>query len=102
MKYPKAHSPALHPVGFAFDLNLADEWGDGLDRVRHIEQSKQWQARVRQPRVNALADRPDLEVARQGREGLDRIISHDVVKLPHQTLVGSEHDRTCRTRAGGK
>ena len=87
-------------MGFALDLNLSDEWGDGLDRIRHAEQSKQRQAGVRQACVNALTDRPDLEVAGQGHEGLDRVISNNVVKLPYQTLVGSKHDRACRSRAG--
>ena len=40
---------------FAFNLNLPDERGDGLDRVRHGEESDQRQTRVRQTRMNTTA-----------------------------------------------
>src|ERR1039458_1527167 len=75
---------------FTFNLNLPHERGDGLDGVRHREQSDQRQARVRQTRMNTLADGPDMTFSRQSREGLDRIIGHNVVKLAHQTLIGPE------------
>ena len=67
---------AFVPMRFAFNLNLPDERGDGLDGVRHGEESDQRQARVRQTRMNTLADRPDLGFAGQSRESLDRIIGH--------------------------
>ena len=56
---------ALAVARFAFHLNLPDERGDGLDGVRHGEESHQRQARVRQARMNALADGPDLGFAGQ-------------------------------------
>ena len=65
-----------------------------------VKSPDQRQARVRQTRMNALADRPDLSFAGQSREGLDRIIGHHVVELPHQSLVGPENDRADRTRIG--
>ena len=49
----------------ALDENLPDERGDGLDGIRHGEESDERQARVRQARMNALADGPDLGFARQ-------------------------------------
>jgi len=85
---------------FAFNLNLPDERGDGLDRVRHGEESDLRQARVRQTRMNALTDRPDVTFSGQSREGLDRIIGHNVIKLPHQSLIGPENDRAYRARIG--
>ena len=45
-------------VRFAFDLNFSYERGDGLDEIRNGEQSYGRKARIRQPRVNALADGP--------------------------------------------
>src|ERR1017187_8154208 len=50
--------------------------------------------------MNALTDGPDLGFARQSCECLDRIIGHHVIKLAHQSLVGSENDRANRTRIG--
>ena len=100
MEYPKAGILAFVPMRFAFNLNLPDERGDGLDGVRHGEESDQRQARVRQTRVNTLADRPDLSFAGQSCEDLDRIIGHHVVKLPNQSLIGPENDRAYRTRSG--
>src|ERR1022692_993464 len=88
------------PMRFTFNLNLPHERGDGLDGVRHREQSDQRQARVRQTRMNTLADGPDMTFSRQSREGLDRIIGHNVVKLAHQTLIGPENDCAYRTRMG--
>src|SRR5664279_3188124 len=85
---------------FTFNLNLPHERGDGLDGVRHREQSDQRQARVRQTRMNTLADGPDMTFSRQSREGLDRIIGHNVVKLAHQTLIGPENDCAYRARMG--
>src|SRR6202050_2410779 len=85
---------------FAFNLDLPYERGDGLDRVRHGEESDLRQARVRQTRMNALADRPDVTFSGQSREGLDRIIGHNVVKLTHQSLIGPENDRAYRTSIG--
>jgi hypothetical protein len=84
----------------ALHENLPDERGDGLDGVRHGEESQQRQARVRQARMNALTDGPDLGFGRQSRQRLDRIIGHHIVKLAHQSLVGTEHDRANRTRNG--
>ena len=43
--------------------------------------------------MNALADGPNFGLAGQSSEGFDRIIGHHVVKLTHQSLVGSENDR---------
>ena len=91
---------AFGPMRFAFDLNLSDKRGDGLDGIRHGEKSDQRQARVRQARMNALTDGPDLGFAGQSCECLDRIIGHHVIKLAHQSLVGSENDRANRTRIG--
>ena len=91
---------AFGPARFAFDLNLPDERGDGLDGVRHGEESHQRQARVRQARMNALTDSPDLGFAGQSCESLDRIIGHHLIKLAHQSLVGTEHDRANRTGNG--
>src|ERR1017187_4577839 len=50
--------------------------------------------------MNALTDGPDLGFARQSCECLDRIIGPHVIKLAHQSLVGSENDRANRTRIG--
>src|SRR5208283_5128524 len=77
---------------FTFNLNLPDERGDGLDGVRYREESDRRQARVRQTRINTLADRPNVTFSRQSRESLDRIIGDDIVKLSHQTLIGPEND----------
>jgi len=44
---------------FAFDLNLPDERGDGLDGIGTAK-SPIIGARVRQARMNALTDSPDL------------------------------------------
>src|SRR5665647_371085 len=85
---------------FAFNLNLPDERGDGVDGVRNREESDQRQARIRQTRMNTLADRPDVTFSGQSREGLDSIIGHNVVKLPHQSLIGAENDCAYRIRMG--
>ena len=85
---------------FAFNLNLPDERGDGLNGVGHSEESGQRQTGIRQARMNTLADSPDLRFAGQRREGLDRIIGHNVVKLPHQSLIGPENDRADHTSTG--
>src|SRR5271167_3588211 len=100
MEYPKAGILTFVSMRFAFNLNLPDERGDGLDGVRHGEESDQRQARVRQTRVNTLADRPGFSFAGQSREDLDRIIGHNLVKLPHQSLIGPENNRAYRTRSG--
>jgi hypothetical protein len=71
----------------ALHENLADERGDGLDGVRHGEESHQRQARVRQARMNALTDGPDLGFGRQSRQRLDCIIGHHIIELAHQSLV---------------
>src|SRR5664279_332113 len=89
---------ALCPMRFALDLDLSDERGDGLDGIRDREKSHQRQARVRQARMNTLTNGPDFGLAGQGCERLDRIIGHHVIKLPHESLVGSENDRANRTR----
>ena len=77
----------------ALDENLPDERGDGLDGIRHGEESRQRQSRFRQARMSALSDGPDQGFAGQGGEGLHRIISHHIVKPAHQSLVRTEHDR---------
>ena len=91
----------LCPMRFAFDLNLSDERRDGLDGIRHGEKSDQRQAGIRQTRMNALADGPDLRFAGQGGERLDREIGHHVIELADQSLVGTEHDRADRICASG-
>src|SRR5450631_1083731 len=83
---------------FAFNLNLSNERSDGLNGVRYREESDQRQARVRQTRVNTLADRPDATLSGQCRDGIDRIVGHNVVELPHQSLIGPENDCAYRTR----
>ena len=91
---------ALAVARLALDEDLPDERGDGLDGIRHGEEADQRQARVRQARVNALADGPDLGFAGQSGERLDRIIGHHLVELAHQSLVGAEHDGADRARIG--
>ena len=59
MENPKRRILAFGPMRFAFNLKLPDERGDGLNGVRHREGSDQRQARIRQTRMNALADSPD-------------------------------------------
>ena len=56
---------ALVVMRFTFNENLPDERRDGVDGSRHSEKACRHQAGVRQPRVNALADRPDFFFARQ-------------------------------------
>src|ERR1035438_234819 len=46
--------------------------------------------------MNALADGPNLGFAGQRRQRLDRVIGHHIVKLAHQSLVRTEHDRANR------
>ena len=75
-----------------FDLNLTDERSDGLDRVGHREEPEQRQARVRQAPMNTLSNRPNLRFAGQRREGLHRIVGHDVVELTDEPLIGSKDD----------
>ena len=84
----------------ALDENLPDERSDGLDGIRHGEESDERQARVRQAPVHAFADRPDLVFAGKSGQGLDRKISHHVIELAHQSLIGTEHDRTDAGRIG--
>jgi hypothetical protein len=48
--------------------------------------------------MNAFADRPDPRCACQICQGLNRVISHDIIELAHQSLVGTKHDRADRTR----
>ena len=91
---------AFGPTGFAFDLNLPDERGDGLDGGRHSEESHRRQSPVRQARMNALTYSPDFGFARESCESPDRIISYHLIKLPHQSLVGTEHNRANRTGKG--
>ena len=90
----------FRPMRFAFKLKPSDERADGFHGVRYGEGPGQRQARIRQTRVNALADCPDVTLSRQSRESLDRIIGDDVVKLPNQTLIGPENDGAYRTRMG--
>ena len=71
-----------------------------LDGVRHGEEARQRQARVRETRMNALTDGPDPVFAGQSGEGLHRIIGHHVVELAHQSLVRPEHDRADEPRIG--
>jgi hypothetical protein len=47
--------------------------------------------------MNALTDGPDLGFGRQSRQRLDRMIGHHIIKLAHQSLVGTKHDRANRT-----
>src|ERR1035438_3326414 len=91
---------ALGPMRFAFDLELPDERGDGLDGIRKRKMSHDLQARILQTRMNALTDGPDPGVAGQGGKGLDRVIRHHVVELAHQPLVRSEYDGTDGALAG--
>jgi hypothetical protein len=91
---------AFGPTRFAFDLNLSDERRDGLDGIWHRKQSHQRHACIGQSRVNALPDRPDFRFAGQSGKGLDRIIRHHIIKLSHQSLIGSEHDRADRAGVG--
>ena len=93
MKEVKFGDFTLAMARLALHKNLPDERGDGLDGIRHGEESDQRQARVRQARMSALTDGPDLGFAGQSGEGLHRIISHYVVKPAHQSLVRTEHDR---------
>jgi hypothetical protein len=86
---------------FAFDLDLPDERRDGLDGIRHGEKAHQRQARVRQPRVNPLADGPDVGFPGQRGEGLDRIVGDDIVELSHQPLIRPENHCADHTRSGG-
>jgi hypothetical protein len=90
----------LTVVRLAFHENLPDKRGDGLDGIRHGEESHQRQARVRQARMNTFTDGPDFGFAGQSRECLIRIIGHHLIKLAHQSLVGTEHDGADRTRSG--
>jgi len=80
--------------------NLPNERGDRLDRKRHAEETGQRQPRIRQARINALANGPYLMFSGQVRKRLDRIISHHVIELPHQPLVGTEHDGDDRPPIG--
>src|SRR5580704_6930723 len=91
---------AFGPMRFAFDLNLSDERGNRLDGIWHGEESHQRQARVLQARMHALADGPDPWLAGQSRKGPDRIIGHYLVKLAHQSLVGTEHHGADSARIG--
>ena len=72
---------------FAFDLDLPDERGDGLDGIWYSEKSDQRQTRVCQTRMHARTDSPNLGFTRQRSECLDRIIRNYIVKLSHQSLV---------------
>ena len=56
---------ALAAVRFALDQNLPDQRSDGIDRVRHGEEPHAVLARVRQTRMDALADGPDLGLCRE-------------------------------------
>ena len=47
MEYPKAGIVTFGPMRFAFDFNLPDERGDGLDRVRHGVEPDQRQPGIR-------------------------------------------------------
>jgi len=60
MEYIELRILAFGPMRFAFDLNLPDEWRDGLDGIRHGKEAHQRQARVRQACMNPLADGPDV------------------------------------------
>ncbi len=66
---------------FAFDLNLPDERGDGLNGVRDRKEPGQRQAGIRQTRMDALADSPHSRFAGQCGERLDRIIGNNIVEL---------------------
>jgi hypothetical protein len=50
---------------FAFDLDLPDKGSDGLDGVWRGKLPDDWQPCVRETLLNALADGPDLRLARQ-------------------------------------
>jgi hypothetical protein len=100
MEHPERRMLAFVPMRFTFNLNLPDERGDGLNGVRHREETGQRQARIRETRVNTLADRPDATFPGQSREALDRIIGHHIVELPHQPLIGPENDCAYHTRMG--
>ena len=88
------------PMRFAFDLNLSNERGDGLDGIRHGEEPYGREAPVRQAGMNALPDGPDLGFAGQTGEGLDGVVGYNIVELTHQTLVGTEYDGTDPTGMG--
>ncbi len=81
--------PVAH---LALDQNLPDERGDGLDGIRHGEQSDRRQSRVRQTSMHAFADGPDPRFAGQCGQRLHREIGHHVIELPHQSLIRTEYD----------
>jgi|ERR1022692_1511012 hypothetical protein len=83
---------AFVPMRFTFNLNLPDERGNGLNGVGYREEAGKRQARFCETRVNTLADCPDATFPVQSREGAYRIISHNIVELPHESLIGSEND----------
>ena len=101
MKDVNASILAFGPAGFAFNLNLPDERGDGLDRIRHGEVAHWGKPSVREARVNALADGPDFGFTGQRHESLNRIIGDNLIKPAHQSLVGSEYDGADRSGIGG-
>ena len=86
-------APWLWRVSLSMRI-VPHERGDGLDRIRHCEESDWRQSRVRQASAHAFADRPDMGFAGKSGQGLHRKIGHYVVELPHQPLIRPEHDRT--------
>jgi hypothetical protein len=92
MEKVKAGVLALGAMGLAFDLDLPNQGGDGLDGIWHGEEPHQGRSRRGQARMNALADSPDLGFAAKAGESLHSKIGHDVIELANQPLVGPENN----------
>ena len=90
----------LAVVRLALHKNLPDERGDGLDGVGTAKSPDHRQSRVRQARLNAVTDGPDLGFGWQRRQCLNRIIGHHIIKLAHQPLVRTEHNGANHDRIG--
>src|SRR5579863_307556 len=98
MEHPQRWMPTVVPLRFALDLNLPNQRSNRLNGIGNRKKPDRRNARIDQARMNASADSPNLRFARQRCEGLDGIISDDVVELPNQSLIGSEHDGANRMR----
>ena len=98
MENVKFRDRAMAVARLALRQNPPDERRDGLDGIRHGEKTHRLQARILQTRMSALADGPDLGLARQGRERVQSVIGDDIVKSPHQALIRAEHDGANRLR----
>ncbi len=88
---------SLGIVRLDFNQNPPDQRGDGLDRNRHGEEPHQRHCGVRQARMDALTNRPDLVFAGQVREGLDSMFGDHLVELANQSLIGTEYNDACRS-----